>query len=124
MITSNVCGLVKSNSLPLPSRKGDDVPRFGNHQGKLKALNKIGNSFQMLGAPSVEQNRSHRSEDNGYVTNRYAAPFQNGILSGWEGIAPGVNSSSPKSMILHLQEIFKFLNLEGVTEKEREEVNA
>ena len=66
--------------------------------------------------------RFHQDESNYHITDRYASSFPESIIHGWEGIAPGVTSSSPKSMILHLQEILILLDETDGVHKSKDEV--
>ncbi len=45
----------------------------------------------------------HRSRADSNVSERYSALFENSTQYGWQGIAPGVGSDSPDSMILFME---------------------
>ena len=64
----------------------------------------------------------HQDETNYHITDRYASSFPESIIHGWEGIAPGVTSSSPQSMILHLQEILILIEETGGEEISQDQV--
>ena len=101
----------------MQSKVGDDFLK----DGAQNFFDKINMSVELAKTPSSPR---HNDADNYHVTQSYSASFPDAMVHGWEGIAPGVTSDSPNSMILHLQQTIEYLIENDVNRDDFEKVNA
>jgi len=97
-------------------------PQIFDADDQKFSLNAIQSEFiRNLSDSSIEVSLGHKA--NYDVTDGYANAFPSANLHGWQGIAPGVGSGSPQSVILHLQQSIEFLIENNINSMSVEEAN-